>query len=356
MMKKIILFLFSFSLFTALVAQNKEEAARLVEEGIKYHDEGLYQQAITLYNQALEFDKDNITALTEKAFSLFSSGDMEGVIACCRLAIATQSEEPVMRLVYVNYGSALDALNKPDSAILVFDEGIKMFPKSYLLYFNKAITLYNQEKYDGALLCAQKSVMLNPEHPGSNNLISLILNLYNQRIPCLLASFRFLVLEPEGERAAANLTSIREITNSYIEVTGKKSVTVNVTSEMLTDTTGDGQRIENCFSMTELMLAMDVALDYDKKHAKQTEAEKFIRKFQTICTFLELSRTDNYGFYWDYYVPYFTELYDRQFTETFAYIALASSEEACVMEWLNSHPEEIKAFYEWSEGFQWFAK
>ncbi len=352
-MKRIILFFISFFVFTALVAQNKEEAERLVEEGIQYHDEGLYQQAITLYNQALEFDKDNVVALAEKAYSLLASGEMEESITCCKLAIEKHPGDDALKMVYVNYGNALDALNMPDSSILIYEEGIKIFPQFYLLYFNKGITFYNQEKYDEALLCAQKSVMLNPEHAGSNNLISLILDIFYQRIPCLLASFRFLVIEPEGERAAANLSTIREIMNSYIEVKGKKSITVNVTPDMLADTTENGERIENCFSMTELMLSMEVALDYEKKYAKQTDVEKLIRKFQTICTFLEQSRADNYGFYWDYYVPYFTELYNKQFTETFAYIVFASSEETYVMDWLNSHPDEITAFYDWSNAYTW---
>jgi tetratricopeptide (TPR) repeat protein len=333
--------------------QNKEEAERLVNQGIQYHDEGLYQQAITLYNQALEFDQDNLLALAEKAFSLFEAGELEESILCCKLAIEKHPGDKLLRMVYSNYGNALDESQKPDSAIIIYDQGLALFPDSYLLHFNKAITLISQEKYPEALLCAQKSVTLNPFHPGSHNAISMIAETQNLRIPCLLASFMFLVLEPEGERATDNLATIRYILNSYVEVTGKKSVTVNVTPEMLTDTNEYGQRIENCFSSVELMLAIDVSLDQEKKYAKQTEVERFMRKFQTMCTVLELSRDDNSGFFWDYYVPFFTELFDKQLTETFAYIAFASTDEDHVWEWLTAHPDEIKAFYEWTDGFQW---
>lgn len=352
-MKKIILLFFTGFLFTSLTAQNTEEIENLINEGIQYHDDGQYQQAITLYNQALMLEPYNLSALAEKAYSLMEAGEYRESINCCRLAIEKHPGENLLRMVYSNYGNALDEMNKPDSAIIIYDEGMKMFPDSYLLHFNKGITLLRQEKYPDALSCFQKSVTLNPNHPGSHNGISIIMDEQGYRIPCLMASMRFLTLEPEGKRASDNLATIRKVLDSYMEVTGKKKVTVNVTPEMLTDTNECGQRLENCFSTVELMLAMDVALDIDKKYAKQTEVEKFTRKFQTLCTFLEMSVADNYGFFWEFYAPYFIVLNQKQYSETFSYIAFASTGETYVWDWLNAHTDEINAFFEWSDGYAW---
>ena len=47
-------------------AQNKADAEKLVDEGVAYHDKGDYDGAISRYDKALELDKDNLLAMTEK--------------------------------------------------------------------------------------------------------------------------------------------------------------------------------------------------------------------------------------------------------------------------------------------------
>jgi len=49
---------------------------------------------------------------------------------------------------------------------------------------------------------------------------------------------------------------------------------------------------------------METALDYDKKPKKKTEVKKFIEKIELVCSSLKESKNENYGFYWDYYVPF----------------------------------------------------
>ena len=100
------------------------------------------------------------------------------------------------------------------------------------------------------------------------------------------------------------------------------------------------------------MLALSAALDNDSSYKQKTAVEKFIRKFSPLCGYLKETEKDNYGFYWDYYVPYFTEMYDKDFITTFAYIAF-SSKTADVKDWLDLHKTEIEKIYKWSEGFKW---
>jgi len=138
-----------------------------------------------------------------------------------------------------------------------------------------------------------------------------------------------------------------------VEQTGKKSYTINVSSDMLGDTTADGKHKENSFSSVDLILALDAGLDYDKKNKKKSEVEQFIRKFETVCASLKETKKDNYGFYWDYYVPYFTEMKDKNLIETFGYIVFASSDDPDVSKWLKSHKSDIDKFFDWSKNFTW---
>jgi len=333
--------------------QNKVEAEKLVDEGITYHDKGDYVGAISRYDKALELDNDNLFALAEKAFSLFSSQKYEESIKYCQRAIETHSGENGLKIVYVTFGNATDALKKTDESIEIYDEGIKQFPGYYQLYFNKGITLWGVKKYDDALLCFQTSAKLNPKHASSHNAIARLSKNTEKRISALLAYFRFFVLEPESNRAKENLESVRKLMKANVEETGKKTIKISISPDLLGDTTATGTPTENSFSTTDMILSMETALDFDKKNKKKTEAERLTMKVETMCASLKEIENNNHGFFWDYYVPYFIEMKDLKLIEPFSYIVLTSSTDPDVAKWLKSNKAEVDRFYEWSESFKW---
>jgi tetratricopeptide (TPR) repeat protein len=352
-MKKTILILMFPLMCSISFGQNKAAAEKLVNEGVAYHDKGDYDGAISRYDKALELDKDNLLALAEKAFSLLYLQKYDEAISYCQKAIATHAGDKGLETVYVTYGNASDGLKKTDRSIEIYDEGIRQFPDYYQLYFNKGVTLSSVKKYDDAVLCFQKAIKINPKHASSHNAIARLSFVNNKRIPSLLAYCRFLTIEPQSNRAKENLSSVQKIMAGNVEETGEKNVTINISSEMLEDTAANGKRKENNFTSTDLVLSMDAAMDFDKKNKKKTEVEQFIRKFETVCASLKETKGDNYGFFWDYYVPYFTEMKEKNFIETFAYIAFASSENPETANWLKSHKNEIESFFEWSKSFEW---
>jgi len=277
----------------------------------------------------------------------------DDAIECCKRVIAAHPGESDLKAVYVTYGNAYDELKKTDKSIEVYDAGIKQFPDYYQLYFNKGISLSSVKKYDDAILCFQKSMMCNPKHASSHNALARMLKIKNKHIPALLAYSRFFVVEPQSKRAKENLESVRTIVSGNSEKTGKNAITIHVSPDILADTLANGKPKENSFMTTDLLLSMTSALDYDKKNKNKTEVEQFIRKFESVCSSIKETKKDNFGFYWDFYVPYFLEMQDKKFIETFAYIAFASSDDPDVAKWLKGHQKEIDKFYEWSSAFAW---
>jgi Tfp pilus assembly protein PilF len=352
-MKKTIFPLVLLFLGSLAFGQNKDAAEELAKEGVAYHDKGDYEGAIAKYDKALQLDKDNLLALAEKAMTLTYMHKYDGAIVCCQQAIEAHPDDKGLASVFVTYGNALDGLHMADKALEVYDEGLKRYPGHYHLYFNKGITLAGVKKIDEALACLQTAVKLNPDHAGSHNAIARLQMVEDKRIPSLLAYSRFFVLEPEGQRAKENLGNVRAMLKGNVEQTGKNSITIKVDSDMLPDSTANGQPKENDFALTDLTLALSAGLDYDKKNKKKTEVERFIRKFELVCATLGETKKDNHGFYWDYYAPYFREMKDKGLVETFGYIAFASSDDPKVSKWLKAHGSDIDKFYEWSSNFDW---
>jgi tetratricopeptide (TPR) repeat protein len=350
-MKKILLvFLFSI-LASVLWAQHREDAENLVAEGVILEDSGKSEMAITKYQQALDLNKDDLMALSEMAYSLLSVEKYGEAVKFCKRALKTHKGEQGLKTVYVGYANALDALKEPANALAVYNEGIKIFPEYYQLYFNKGIMLAGLHKNDEALLCLERSAALNPDHAGSQNAMANLLLTENKRIPAMMAYCRFLVIEPKSKRSAAVLENLQGIMKGNISASGKDSLTVTLNPDLLASP--DNKEKPNNFSTVEFALSMASVLDYDSTIKNKTAVEKFVRKFEMVISSMKEAEKDNYGFYWDFYVPFFLEMKEKNFIETFAYIVFASSGDPDVTTWLSSHKESVRNFYEWSDAFKW---
>jgi len=352
-MKRIFLALILPLLCSISFGQNQADAEKFVNEGVACHDKGQYDMAISKYDQALALDKDNLLALMEKALTLLSLKKYDESINYCQKAISTHPGDRLLKTLYVTYGNAYDGLNKGEKSLEIYDQGITVFPDYYQLYFNKGITLTNQKRYEDAMQCFEKAVLLNPKHASSHNAIARLSSIKNRKIPSLLAYCRFLSIEPGSDRARENLAGLQKIMKGNVKETGDKSVTINIDPNVLDDTEKKGKQKENNFGATDLILSMDAAMDLDKKNIGKKEVEQFYRKFQTVCGSLKETRNNNYGFFWDYYVPYFTEMKDRNFVETFSYIVFASSNDPAIAQWLKNNKARVDKFFEWSEAFEW---
>ena len=351
MVKKITISIFIvFTFFSnVVIAQQKEEADNLVQEGVVFQDKGDVDSAFSRYNLALKMDRDNLAALAEMAYSYLSIQKYEESINYSKRAIKTHPHDPVLKTVYVSYGNALDEEGKMEKAVDVYDEGINIFPDYFQLYYNKGISQIKLDKAGDALLSFERSATLNPKHASSHNAIGRLLFVTN-KIPSLMAFCRFLALESNSKRSSSNLNNVQKIMGAHVTNNDDKNVIIHVNPDILDV---NKKKEKNNFSVAELMLALGSAADNDSANADKSDVEKFIRKFSSLCQYLKEDEKDNYGFYWDYYVPYFTEMDNKGLTEVFAYIAFSSSEDPTAKVWLESHKNEVSGFYKWSDGFQW---
>jgi tetratricopeptide (TPR) repeat protein len=352
-MKRLLIFFTSLFISSNLFAQYPKEAETLVREGIAYHDKGNYAAAIEKYDQALLRDENNVIALSEKAYSLNSMGKYKEAIECCKLAIENNPDDESLNMIYVNYGNSTDALKKPEEALEIYNMGIEKFPEFNMLYFNKGVTLSSLERYDEAMKSFQTSVKLNPKHASSHNAIGVISNFKKQRIPTVLALGAFLAIEPEGKRALNNSMMIQDILGANVKKTGKKTIQISIDPGSLSDTTEDGKKNENNFTSVDLIVSMFSALDFDKKKKKKSDVELFHDKFRMMCSTFTGELKDNHGFFWEYYTPYFGEMYNQNLTETFSYIVFASRGDKTVDKWIKTNKNEVVRFYEWTNQYEW---
>lgn len=330
-------------------AQQKEAADNLVNDGVEMQDRGQVDSALANYQQALLLDKNNLMALSEMAYSYLSINKFNEAANYAKRAIKTHPDDPLLKSAYVAYGNAVDGMGRTSKSIEIFDEGIRLFPEYFQLYYNRGISLNKLNKKEEAIRSFQRSVALNPDHASSHNALGVLLMNHNN-IPSLMAFSRFLILEPDSRRSGPNLENVKKITGDHFSKEDGKSITISLSPDLLDTNAGDRK---NNFSAAELTLSLSAVLDKDSNNMDKTPVENFIRKYSALCGQLKESEKDSYGFYWDYYVPYFTEMNEKGYLTTFAYILFTSSREKYVLDWLTGHPGEIEEFYQWSQAFKW---
>lgn len=325
----------------------------LIQEGIEFHDQGKYSEAIAKYNQALLTNKDNLHALAEKAYSQMGLKAYSEAIATCKKALKIKTtDNEALKLVYTTYGNALDLSGKPKEAIKIYNKGLKEHPGFYSLHYNKGVTYSGLREWSSATDAFQLSAKARPSHASSFLALGRMLANENENIPALLSYLRFHAIEPDSRRAAANFEFVQELVFSNVKKTGDNSISISLPSASL-DEMGKENKTDNSFRSIELILSMQSALDLGENQDEYTDVERFEKKLTSMFQMLDESKKGNSGFYWEFLAPYFMELHAKNYEKVLAHLVFSNREDEKVNAWLTDNQSKVKSFYEWSSGYEW---
>jgi len=348
---KLFLFFIFILLMNKLIAQDSEVISQMVKEGAMLQDKGSYDSAIVLYDKALAIDKDNLMAMTEKAYTLLTIKKYNESIGYCKKVLEKNPADKKYSSVYNCYGHALSGLKQTDKAIEIYTAGINKYPDNNKLYFDRGVAYYELNSDEEAIADFQKSIKIRPDHASAHNALGIVLKLNDKRIPALLALCRFLVLEPMSQRAMQSLNDVHLLLKGDAVKRDDNAIAITMKPEG-NSVLSINKKKENNFRSTEVMLTMLSAMDItENKHKSPTEL--LADKFEKLITYLSQNKKDNSGFYWNYYVPYFSEMKEKKFIQTFAYIISASSDDPTIQNWLDIHKNEVNDFYNWSDNYNW---
>ncbi|MFM9908281.1 MAG: tetratricopeptide repeat protein [Chitinophagaceae bacterium] len=343
-----IIFCLVAGLFIMSAGYAQDEIKQFIDKGIALHDKGDYDGAIAQYNEALKLDPVNAQALYEKSFSLLSLKKYDEVIIILKQLLKDSKSEEYRKLAYINYGTTLDNMDEKKKAIEVYEQGIREFPKSYLLHFNKGITETGMNLPEEALKSFGEAVMLNGLHASSHNALAR-LQYDKNRIPAVLAFFTFLVIEPTSKRSEQNLELMNKLLYKGISKGENGNVTIAIDADMLGK---KKKNKEDDFSTSEFMLSLLGADNTvaDSMGAK-TEADRLDYKMQMLINVINEQKKKEKGFFKNFYVPMFAEMKEKNFVKTACYIALRSMNNTDMNGWLKEHEQAVDEFNSWLKGY-----
>lgn len=237
-------------------------------------------------------------------------------------------------------GSSYDLLGDPDEAIDVFEDGLDDFPQSYMLYYHLGFTQYKTKEFEDAEEFLQSALKINPNHASSHLLLANLMGEQGSRVKSLLALYNFLLLEPEGNRTASALKMLNSSFGKGITKEGDKKINIMIPGNMSSDD----------FGAAEMMLSLFGASNMEKNKNK-SEFAQFTSTTESFFNLLMNQKKDKNGFYWNYYVDFFTEMTASEHLSTFCYYIMLSKEDKEIHTWLDANEAKLKALADWYSGY-----
>ncbi len=334
-MKKMKLLVALFALSNICFGQTKIDS--LVQKGIKYHDNGQYAEAISVYKEALEIEPNSALVNYEIAMTLMYDKKYKESIKHCDKVI--DLNDKLLIQAYNTKGSCLDNLGKTKKSIKVFEEAIEKFGDNYLIYYNLGFNYYKEKDYFKAEEAFINAISNNSEHASSHLLLGIIKSEQNQKVQSLLCLYYFLFLESDSERSKTAYNLLMRQLKGNVQKDNNEPNQINITL--------DSNQMETEFAPASIMISMLEASKSLEENANKSEEELFIENNTDFFKVLgELRKDQNEGLWWNFYVPFFYELANTEHIETYSYyISYCANDNS--LNWLKKNPEKIEQFNQW---------
>lgn len=326
------LLIISILFFTTTLFSQNSEIETLVSQGIEYHDKGDYKKAIEIYKKALKLDPNSSLANYEISFSYFSDNDFENAEKYSKKVIDMNNGN--LLAAYITYGSSIDMLGRKKEAILAYETAMKDF-SHYLLYYNHALTCFSDGQADKAYESVIKAIQMNPSHASSHLILSKIMESKGSRAKAMLPLYYFLLLEPTSPRASKEYETLLNYIDYGVTQDSEKNINVKV------PITSDSE-----FEAAEMSLSLSKASNNFDENREKPVLELFSENSDTFFKVLGEIKKDNTGFWWDFYVSFFSDIASNNFTKPFCYYISLSQKEAPI-KWLNDNKNEFEKFSDW---------
>ncbi len=199
MKNKYFLTLFLFVLLLQIQAQsNREKANELKNQAIELMENGKVEESLKLFHQAHELDPDFIDVSYDLALAYQKAKDYD---KCISIAKPLIKHPDVFDKVYQLIGNTYDLKGESKKAIQYYNKGLKKFPNSGRLFFEKGIVNLNLGNLDEALNSWEKGIDVDPDYSSNYFYTSQILSQTEEKIWAIYYGEIFLNLEPGTERS-----------------------------------------------------------------------------------------------------------------------------------------------------------
>jgi len=325
-----------------------ETQTQTVRDGTTLHDAKKYSAAVEKYQQVIAENPDCPLVMYELSMTYYAMGEKTKAMETAYRGSKYKSDE--LPLFYQTMANVIDDTGKPEAAVKIYRDAIKMLDgdkkmEAHLssLQYNLGVTLVRQKNYTEARAELKKAIEHNPKYASPHYLLSIIYNGTKYKVPAFLAAARFISLEFNTSRTQAAAQVVREVLKPAPK--DEKTGNINIFVDM------NAPKDEGDFAMFELFLSTLTTVKGEKDE-KKTEEEIFADAVGTLIALVEEGKDIKSTFVGKNYVPFLSEMKKKGYADVLAYIVLFHTGNPKAKTWLGANETKLKEFIAWSKSYQ----
>lgn len=308
--------------------QQQPSSEKLIRQGVALHDKGQYNDAISLYKEALKINPNSMSAIYEMSLSYLDLKDYDNAIKYSN-RIVSASFQPLLVDAYIVKSSALAETNKINESIQILNDALIRCGDEYLLYFNLGLCYFNKKDYNQAILNLRKAIEIDATRSSAFLLYAYALNDTGRWLESFYSFHFFLLLEPNTQRSKEAFAEMYDILSAEIPANDGR-----LSSESGVDRRRLYEHIVNRRTSNK-------GVDSQYLYFHEVSKEVFF--------FLSQMQNDTQsGLMWDFFVPTYEEILGSGHFDAYCrYVTVAYFPAS--LEWWNNNKDQVDNFIEWFE-------
>ena len=304
-------------------------SAELIHKGVELHDKGEFKEAIKVYRQVHRSDTNYVWALYELGLSYNADSQQNNALKVYEEALSLSQEREREPELYTNYASLIDDMGDRDRAIRIYDSTIAKYPAYSPAYLNKALTLYQMDKYLEAESVLKKVLVMDPYSYSSHYILALCQLRQGRIVPAFMGFTAYLMVSPNGRHFGNSIKFLSAISNN---------------TEYVQEFTEGRTDESEAYKLVQEILLAKIALNKDYKSLTKLD-DPIARQMQVIFEKLEFDESSN-DFYMQYYVPLFQKIFKEKKYEYFINHIFSNVNLEKIQEFNKKNKKEIQQVIE----------
>lgn len=314
--------------FTSAPLPPLVNSAQALQEGIELYDKGEYDAAIARYTTVTPGDSLYPAVQSELAYTYVQAKRYPEALASARRALELHFSDPQP---YVAIGMAEEELKHADLSEAAYVDGLKRYPYNQNLWYNRAISEINTERFALGLSSLKRSVEIKPTHPGSHFLLANLAIRQGQTSHAMLSLMTYLLISPDGSDSHDVLVALERQASHTAEVEP-----ANVIKPFLPN---------EAFQELDLLIDSKVALRKDYVSKVKFDAN-LVKQVQLLVEKFPSGASASSDDYWlRLYGPLVEALRQGDNLTTFTYVILASADDKKAAQWIKGNKSKIEKLY-----------
>lgn len=343
-MRNLIVTVLTLFIITTSFSQERKDknwAYNNALEAIKIMDKGEIEKAISMLEESLNIDTKNYLYPYEIGYAHYLNKDYEKAIKILKKVIKFKK---VKEDSFILLAGTLDVSGQPDEAIKIYDKGIKKFPNSGKLYFEKAIALEALEKYEEALNHWEKGIKLTPSYPSNYHAASIYYCKYTtEKLWGILYGELFLNMERGSKRTEEISKLIYDTYKSSIIMDSESEGKVSFSKNNEIVIPKNMNKFKFPFAMPyEMTMALAITSEMGNNNMGIASFHNIRKEF--INHWYDAKRHKEYpNIIYDWH----KKLIDKDYFESYNYWMLMKGNEEEFDIWYENNSQEFDDFLEW---------